>query len=52
MVGLLYLKHAYNESDESVCEGWAEDVYFQLFCGEEYFQPRLPCDATDLVRFR
>ncbi|PPB84150.1 transposase-like protein DUF772 [Mycetohabitans endofungorum] len=23
MVGLLYLKHAYNESDESVCERWA-----------------------------
>lgn len=27
MVGLLYLKHAYNESDESVCERWAQDVY-------------------------
>jgi IS5 family transposase len=39
-------------NDESVCEGWAEDVYFQLFCGEEYFQPPLPCDATNLVRFR
>jgi IS5 family transposase len=52
MVGLLYLKHAYNESDESVCERWAQDVYFQCFCGEEYFQPRLPCDPTNLVRFR
>jgi IS5 family transposase len=52
MVGLLYLKHAYNESDESVCERWAESVYFQFFCGEEYFQPRLPCDPTNLVRFR
>jgi IS5 family transposase len=30
MVGLLYLKHAYNESDESVCERWAESVYFQI----------------------
>jgi IS5 family transposase len=27
-------------------------VYFQYFCGEEYFQPRLPCDPTNLVRFR
>ncbi|HEX8896269.1 MAG TPA: IS5 family transposase, partial [Terriglobales bacterium] len=44
--------HAYNESDESVCERWAQDVYFQFFCGEEYFQPRLPCDPTNLVRFR
>src|ERR1700679_3160042 len=52
MVGLLYLKHAYNESDETVCERWAQDVYFQFFCGEEYFQPHLPCDPTNLVRFR
>ncbi|WP_061128744.1 IS5 family transposase, partial [Caballeronia catudaia] len=52
MVGLLYLKHAYNESDDSVCERWAQDVYFQFFCGEEYFQPRMPCDPTNLVRFR
>ncbi|WP_143138145.1 transposase, partial [Burkholderia ubonensis] len=29
MLGLLYLKHAFNESDESVCERWAENVYFQ-----------------------
>ena len=52
MVGLLYLKHAYNESDESVCERWAENNYWQYFCGEEYFQPRPPCDPTNLVRFR
>ena len=52
MVGLLYLKHAYNESDDSVCERWAESVYFQYFCGEDYFHPRLPCDPTNLVRFR
>ncbi|WP_257806831.1 IS5 family transposase [Burkholderia glumae] len=52
MVGLLYLKHAYNLSDEAVCERWAQDVYFQFFCGEEYFQPRLPCDPTNLGRFR
>jgi len=52
MVGLLYLKHAFNESDESVCERWAENVYWQFFCGEEYFQMRLPCDPTNLVRFR
>jgi IS5 family transposase len=52
MVGLLYLKHAYNESDESVCERWAQHVYFQFFCGEQYFQPSLPCDPTNLVRFR
>src|SRR5260370_42167697 len=52
MVGLLYLKHAYNERDETVCERWAQDVYFQFFCVEEYFQPRLPCDPPNLARFR
>jgi hypothetical protein len=60
MVGLLYLKHAVNESDESVshgdflwsCERWSENVYFQYFCGEEYFQACLPCDPCNLVRFR
>lgn len=47
----LYLKHAYNLSDEIVCERWAENNYWQYFCGEEYFQPRLPCDPTNLGRF-
>ncbi len=31
---------------------WAENNYWQYFCGEEYFQPRLPCDPTNLGRFR
>ena len=46
MVALLYLKHAYNESDESVVERWGQDVYFQFFSGQDYYEPRLPCDAT------
>ena len=52
MVSLLYLKHAYNESDESVVERWGQDVYFQFFSGQEYFEPRPPCDATQIGRFR
>ncbi|WGS47229.1 transposase [Burkholderia sp. JSH-S8] len=32
MPALLYLKHAYNLSDESVCERWTHHVYFQYFC--------------------
>jgi len=52
LAGLLYLKHAYNESDENVCEKWAENPYWQYFCGEDYFEPRLPCDPTKLVHFR
>jgi len=47
-----YLKQAYNESDESVCAKWAENPYWQYFCGEDYFEPRQPCDPTKLVHFR
>lgn len=52
MVSLLYLKHAYNESDESVVERWAENVVWQFFSGMAYYEPRLPCDATQIGRFR
>lgn len=52
MLGLLYLKHAYNLSDEAVCKRWLENPYFQYFCGEVFFQTRLPCDPTSLTRYR
>ncbi len=52
MVALLYLKHAYNESDESVVVRWSQDVYFQFFSGQVYFEPRLPCDLAQISRFR
>jgi hypothetical protein len=52
MVALLYLNHAYNESDESLVERWAQHVYFQFFSGQVYFEPRLPCDPAQISRFR
>ncbi len=52
MVGLLYLKHAYDESDEGVCARYAESPAWQYFCGQEYFEHRQPCDPTKLVQFR
>src|SRR3954471_19273586 len=52
MVSLLYLKHAFNESDESLVERWSENVVWQFFSGMEYYQPKLPCDATQIGRFR
>jgi IS5 family transposase len=52
MAGLLYLKNSFNLSDEELVQRWAENVYYQHFCGMEYFQPRLPCDATQIGRFR
>jgi IS5 family transposase len=52
MVGLLMLKHIRNISDESVVEQWAENSYYQYFCGETFFVPTVPCEATELVHFR
>ena len=52
MVSLLYLKHAFNESDESLVQRWSENVVWQLFSGMEYYQTKLPCDATQIGRFR
>lgn len=52
MAGLLYLKHAYDLSDEVVCERWLENPYWQCFTGEVFFQTTLPCDPSSLVRWR
>ena len=52
MVSLMYLKHAFNESDEGVVERWAETPTWQYFSGLEYFEHRWPCDPSLLVRFR
>ncbi len=52
MVGLLILKHIRNVSDESVVEQWAENSYYQYFCGETCFVPSVPCEATELVHCR
>jgi len=52
MVGLLIIKHLRNISDESVVEQWSENNYYQYFCGEQFFQPCEPCEASELVHFR
>jgi transposase, IS5 family len=52
MVGLLYLKHAFNESDESVVARWVENPYWQFFCGCQYMQHELPIDPSSLSRWR
>ena len=52
VVGLHYLKHAFNESDESVVGRFLENPYWQYFCGFEYFQHELPLDPSSLVRWR
>jgi len=44
IVGLHYLKHAFNESDESLVQRWVENQYWQFFYGFEIMQhePLLP----------
>jgi IS5 family transposase len=52
MAGLAILKHLHDLSDERLCERWIENPYFQLFCGEEFFQHQLPFDRSSLTRWR
>ena len=52
MISLLYLKHAFNESDEAVVERWGETPLWQFFSGMDYYEHRRACDPTVLVKFR
>src|ERR1700704_5696094 len=52
MAGLAILKHTYNLSDEVVCELWLENPYYHYFCGEEFFQHRLPFDRSSMTHWR
>ncbi|TLN11868.1 IS5 family transposase, partial [bacterium] len=52
LVGLHYLKHAYNVSDESVVDQFLENPYWQYFCGFEHFQHQFPLNPTSLVKWR
>jgi IS5 family transposase len=37
MAALLYLKNAFNKSDEDVIQRWGETSAWQYFSGNEYF---------------
>jgi IS5 family transposase len=52
VAGLFYLQHAFRLSDEAVVARWAENPYWQHFCGETFFQHRLPIDASSMTRWR
>jgi transposase, IS5 family len=52
MAGLQMLKDMKGLSDEEVCAAWRENPYFQYFCGEEFFQHRLPVEPPSLSIFR
>ena len=52
VAGLLYLQHTFALSDEAVVWGWVENPYWQLFCGEIWFQHQPPIDPSSLTRWR
>jgi transposase, IS5 family len=52
MAGLSILKSMHDLSDEDLCARWVENPYFQLFCGEEFFQHKTPFDRSSLTRWR
>jgi IS5 family transposase len=52
MAGLAILKAMHNLSDEALCDGWVENPYFQLFCGEEFFRHDRVFDRSSMTRWR
>ena len=52
MVGLHYLKHMYQLSDEEVVAQWVENPYWQYLCGSKYFEHRLPIHPTSMTKWR
>lgn len=52
MVGLLLLKQMENLSDENLVLQYKRNPYYQYFCGSSDYEPKEPCHATELVKFR
>lgn len=52
LVGLHYLKHAFNESDDSLVARWVENPYWQCFCGFTTMQHELPLHPTTMTKWR
>ena len=52
MVGLHYLKHTFNESDESFLDRWQENPYWQYFCGFGTMQHVPPLHSSSLTKWR
>jgi IS5 family transposase len=52
VIGLLLLQYMHNLSDENVVRTWAENPYWQYFCGYDLLQWELPIDSSSLTRWR
>ena len=51
MIGLLILKRLENLSGENIVLQWKRNPYYQYFCCMTEYQPALPCNSTELVKF-
>jgi IS5 family transposase len=52
VVGLMYLKYAYDLSDADVVAAWMENPYWQSFTGGTFFEHRPPIDSSSLTNWR
>lgn len=52
MIGLHYLKHSFDLSDEATLAQWVENPYWQYFCGGKFFEHRLPIHPSSMTRWR
>ena len=52
VVGILMLQHMYGMSDENIVHRWVENPYWQMFCGYDYLQHKLPMHPTSLIKWR
>jgi IS5 family transposase len=52
MVGLILLKQVYRYSDKNALVHWMENPYWQHFCGQVYFQHKVPFYYSDFSHFR
>jgi LacI family transcriptional regulator len=48
-VGLSILRQLYELTDDVLCGRWLENPYYQLLCGEQFFQHSLPYDRAVLL---
>jgi transposase, IS5 family len=52
MVGLHYLEHVHDLSDEEVVDRFVKNPYWQFFCGFEFFQHEVLIDASMMTQWR
>lgn len=52
VIGLMYLKYAYDLSDADVVASWMENPYWQYFTGAVFFEHRPPIDSSSLTNWR